>query len=224
MKQFQFFIKSFIGIMVFNAILFIAAGRLDYCQGWIYTGMSVLGLILDFLISGANSELIKERNKPGKDAKNWDKKILGLSALVTIIAYAAAGLDSGRFHRPMHLNLGICLLGIVMVFIGQLLFLFAKKTNAFFSSIVRIQNDRGHTVCDIGLYKFIRHPGYLGMIISWIGFPLVIASTWTIIPVGVAIILLMVRTNLEDALLTKELSGYGEYAKKTRFKLIPFIW
>jgi protein-S-isoprenylcysteine O-methyltransferase Ste14 len=224
LKRFQFFIKSFLGIMFFNLILFIFAWRLDYYQGWICSGMSILGLIIDFLISGADVELIKERGKPGTGVKKWDKQILGLSALTTIIAYAVAGLDSGRFHWSAHLNLPICLLGIILFLIGQLLFLFAKKTNIFFSSIVRIQDDRGHSVCDTGLYKFVRHPGYSGMIISWIGFPLLIASTWTIIPVGFAIILLLVRTNLEDNLLINELSGYSEYVKKTRYRLIPLIW
>ena len=119
--------------MFFNLILFISAGRIDYKLGWIYTGLSLSGLILDFLMSGADMELVKEREKPGKGAKEWDKKILGLSALVTIIAYTVAGLDSGRFHWSPHFNRGICVFGIALVFIGQLLFLFAKKTNRFFS-------------------------------------------------------------------------------------------
>lgn len=224
MNKIRFFLKSLSGIIFFNLILFVFAWRVDYYQGWIYSGMSISGLIMDFLISGADIELIKERGEPGKGAKDWDKRILGLSALTTIIAYAVAGLDSGRFHWSPHLNPGICFLGMALVFIGQVLFLFAKKENRFFSSIVRIQNDRGHTVCDTGLYQFVRHPGYLGMIISWIGFPLLIASTWTIIPVSFAIILLLVRTNLEDNLLVNELSGYGEYAKKTRCKVIPLLW
>lgn len=210
--------------MFFNLILFVFAWRVDYYQGWIYSGMSIAGLIMDFLISGADVALIKERGKPGAGAKKWDKQILGFSALATIIAYAVAGLDSGRFHWSAHLNWGICLLGMVLVFIGQLLFLLAKKTNTFFSSIVRIQKDRGHTVCDTGLYKFVRHPGYAGMIISWIGFPLLIASTWTIIPVSIAIVLLLVRTKLEDKVLINELSGYSEYVKKTRYKVIPLLW
>jgi protein-S-isoprenylcysteine O-methyltransferase Ste14 len=224
MKRFPFFMKSLSGIMFFNLILFVFAWRFDYYQAWIYSGLSMLGLILSFLISGADNELIKERGNPGKGAKDWDKWILGFSALATIFAYAVAALDSGRFHWSPHLNFGLCFSGIVFFFFGQLLFLFAKKTNKYFSSIVRIQNDRGHAVCTTGLYKFVRHPGYSGLIISWIGFPLLIASTWTIIPVSFAIILLLVRTDLEDKLLINELAGYGEYAKKTRYKLIPLLW
>jgi protein-S-isoprenylcysteine O-methyltransferase Ste14 len=110
------------------------------------------------------------------------------------------------------------------MFSGQLLFLIAKKTNRFFSSVVRIQNDRGHTVCETGIYRFVRHPGYLGMIISWIGFPLLLGSVWSIIPIVFAIILLLVRTSLEDRTLIKELTGYSQYIQKTRYKLVPGIW
>jgi protein-S-isoprenylcysteine O-methyltransferase Ste14 len=224
MNKFQFFVKSFLGTSFFYLILFIFAGRVDYTLGWIYFGLSLLGLILSVYIIGVDSELVKERGTPGKDAKKWDKKILGLSALVTLITYAIAGLDSGRYHWSPHFNSISCILGIVFVFSGQLIFLFAKKTNNFFSSIVRIQNDRGHTVCDRGLYKFVRHPGYLGMTVSWIGFPILMASLWSIIPVSLAILLLLVRTKLEDNMLIGELSGYSEYIKKTRYRLIPLIW
>lgn len=224
MKLIQPFIKSLAGILFFILILFISAGRMDYFQGWIYSAMSLLGLLMSFVLTNKDIELLNERSKPPKDAKEWDKHILKLSALTTIIAYVIAGLDSGRYQWSPHFQWGTCLLGIVLMFIGQLVFLIAKKTNKFFSSVVRIQKDRGHTVCDAGLYRFIRHPGYLGMIISWIGFPLLIGSLWSIIPIAFAIILLLVRTHLEDRTLIKELEGYNDYIQKTRYKLVPGIW
>lgn len=224
MKRIQYFFKSFAGIFFFIAVLFISAGRIDYYQGWIYAAMSLLGLLINFLLTSDDAELIDERSKPPKDAKEWDKHILKLSALTTIIAYVVAGLDSGRYLWSPHLQWDACLSGIVLMFIGQLLFLVAKKTNRFFSSIMRIQNDRGHTVCETGIYRFVRHPGYLGLIISWIGFPLLIGSLWSIVPIVFAITLLIVRTYLEDRTLIKELAGYDEYVEKTRYKLAPGIW
>ena len=224
MKRFQLFVKSFAGIFFFIVILFISAGRIDYYQGWIFSAMSLVGLLMNFAPSNVDTELLHERSKPPKDAKQWDKLILILSALTTIVAYIIAGLDSGRYQWSPHLPWSVCLLGIVLIFIGQLLFLLAKKTNRFFSSVVRIQNDRGHTVCESGIYKFVRHPGYLGMIITWIGFPLLLGSIWSIIPIIFAIILLIVRTILEDRTLIKELTGYSKYVQKTRNKLIPGIW
>jgi len=224
MKRIQLLVKSFVGIFFFILILFISAGRIDYYQGWIYSAMSLLGLLMSFAPTNEDDELLNERSKPPKDAKEWDKHILKLSALSTIIALVVAGLDSGRYQWSPHLHWGTCLLGIVLMFIGQLLFLIAKKTNRFFSSVVRIQNDRGHTVCETGLYRFVRHPGYLGMIISWVGFPLLIGSIWSIIPIVFAIVLLLVRTRLEDRTLIKELTGYSQYIQKTRYRLVPGIW
>lgn len=116
---------------------------------------------MNFTSIGEDTELLNERSHPPTDAKEWDKRILKLSALLTLIAYVVAGLDSGRYQWSPHLQWGICLLGIVFMFIGQLLFLIAKKTNRFFSSVVRIQNDKGHAVCETGLYRFVRHRPHL---------------------------------------------------------------
>ena len=224
MKRRQYFFKSFAGISFFIVILFISAGRIDYYQGWIYTAMSLTGLFMNFALTSKDAELLDERSNPPKDAKEWDKRILKLSALTTIIACIVAGLDSGRYQWSPQLQWGIYLLGIVFMLSGQLLFLMAKKTNKFFSSVMRIQHDRGHTVCEAGIYRYVRHPGYLGMIISWVGFPLVLGSVWSTIPIAIAIVLLLVRTHLEDRTLIMELSGYSEYVQKTRFKLVPGIW
>ena len=224
MKRLQYFLKSFAGVFFFIVVLFISAGRIDYYQGWIYTAVSFLGLLMNYFLTGDDTELLGERSNPPKDAKQWDKRILKLSALTTFIAYVVAGLDSGRYHWSRDLTWGTYFLGIVFVLTGQIFFLLAKKTNRFFSSVVRIQNDRGHTVCGSGLYKYVRHPGYCGMIISWIGFPLILGSLWSIIPIVFAICLLLIRTRLEDQTLMMELSGYNEYVQKTRFKLVPGIW
>jgi len=116
------------------------------------------------------------------------------------------------------------LTGVILTITGQLLFLIAQKQNRFFSSTVRIQTDREHVVCDTGLYSFVRHPAYLGSVIQSAGFPLIIGSLWSIIPVSVLIILQLIRTSLEDRTLTAELKGYTEYSVKTRYKMIPFIW
>lgn len=224
MEKTKFFFKSLIGVMFFIIIMFIAAGTLNYLQGWIYLIVSVFGLVLNIFLIKNNEQLMNERTKPGTNIKNWDKKILGLLALVTIAAYIVAGLDSGRFHWSPDFNIVYCGLGIILVLSGQILFLIAKYQNNFFSSVARIQTEREHSVCDMGLYKIVRHPGYLGMVVSWIGFPFVMGSIYSSIPVLIAILLLIVRTFLEDNMLHYELPGYRDYQQKTKFKLIPFIW
>jgi protein-S-isoprenylcysteine O-methyltransferase Ste14 len=224
MKRIQLFVRGFAGISFFIVILFISAGRLDYYQGWIFSAISLIGLLMNYAPSNIDTELLDERSKPPKDSKQWDILILKLSGLTTIIAYVVAGLDSGRYQWSPTLHWSIYILGIIIMFIGQFLFLTAKRTNKFFSSVVRIQNDRGHTVCEAGLYRFVRHPGYAGMIISWIGFPFLLGSVWSIIPIVMNIILLLVRTSLEDKTLIKELAGYSQYTQRTKYKLVPGMW
>jgi protein-S-isoprenylcysteine O-methyltransferase Ste14 len=138
--------------------------------------------------------------------------------------YITAGLDSGRYHWSPEFHWSLSLLGIALTMSGQLLFLAAQKQNKFFSSTVRIQTDRGHTVCETGLYKIVRHPAYLGSIIQALGFPLLFGSLWSIIPISLLLFLFITRTNLEDKTLRNELNGYPEYSLKTPYRLIPYVW
>lgn len=90
--------------------------------------------------------------------------------------------------------------------------------------MVRIQSDRKQTVCSNGSYRFIRHPGYLGGIIFTIATPFLLGSFWGLIPIIFTLIPVFIRTYLEDETLKKELTGYTEYSKKVRYRIIPFIW
>jgi protein-S-isoprenylcysteine O-methyltransferase Ste14 len=224
MEKATLLIKGFVTNLVFSAILFICAGRIHYTQGWIFLSVNILSTLMNYFTIHKNSELINERSKPGEGIKTWDKLLLGLSALIYLIIIVLAGLDSGRFHWTPDFNWVISISGVILIVIGQILFLIARSQNSFFSSVVRIQKDRGHVVCNTGLYKVVRHPGYLGMIISLLSLPLITTSVWSIIPTLIAIILLVIRTSLEDKTLINELDGYAEYTRKTRNKLIPFIW
>lgn len=220
----NYLIKHVTGTLVFFSILFISAGRIGYWQGLVYLMIGLVMVLLNYTVLRIDTELLKERSKPGEGTKNWDKAILGLSFLMTISMYIIAGLDSGRYHWSPDFHWSLCLLGIILTISGQLLFLIAQKQNKFFSSTVRIQTNREHVVCETGLYKIVRHPAYLGSVIQALGFPLLFGSLWSIIPIGLLIILFITRTFLEDQTLKNELKGYPEYAAKTRYKLIPYVW
>ncbi len=224
MEKVKLFIKGLVSNVIFSGILFICAGRINYTQGWIFLSVNMLSTLMNYLMIPQDSELVNERSNPGEVIKSWDKLLLGLSALIYVIIIVLAGLDSGRFHWNPNFNLNISISGVVLILTGQILFLTARRQNEFFSTVVRIQRDRGHVVCDTGLYKIVRHPGYLGMIISLMGIPLITTSLWSTIPTFIAIILLLIRTSLEDKTLIRELDGYFEYTGKTRRKLMPFIW
>jgi protein-S-isoprenylcysteine O-methyltransferase Ste14 len=220
----NYVVKHFIGTFLFFTIIFVSAGRIDYWQGLIYVTIGLIMALLNYTVLRIDSQLSDERSKPGEGTKKWDKTILGLSFLAAISMFIIAGLDSGRFHWSPYFHWSVYLLGIILTITGQLLFLIAQKQNKFFSSTVRIQTDRGHIVCETGLYKFVRHPAYLGSIIQSLGFPLLFGSLWSVIPICFSIILIIIRTYLEDKTLKNELNGYTEYSDKTRYKIIPFVW
>lgn len=218
------FIKQATGALFLFSVIFISAGKFSYWQGWVYVFTGLFMLALNYTIFRLDPGLESERSKPGNGIKKWDKLILGSISIFSIVLYSVAGLDSGRFHWSPDFHCPVYATGFVLTISGQLLFLVAQKQNKFFSSIVRIQTDRGHIVHESGLYKIVRHPGYLGSVIQTAGFPLLFGSLWSIIPACIVIIALIVRTSLEDKMLRKELKGYSEYARKTKYRLIPYLW
>lgn len=220
----KYLIKTVITSLIFPVILFLSAWKIDYFQGYIFLLANLFTALMNFWTIKNDAELMSERSKVGKDSKSWDKLILGLSGITYLISVVIAGLDSGRFQWSPHFHWSIYLIGVLLFIIGQVIFLTARKENKYFSSVVRIQMDRGHTVCDTGIYNFVRHPGYVGMTISLAALPLLTGSIWSSIPIIIAILLLFIRTYLEDETLKKELTGYADYAQRTRQRLIPKIW
>jgi len=205
------FIKQLFGTLVFYAAIFISAGYFLYLPGLVYAAIGVIMILLNYSLLKPDAELAEERSKPGEGIKQWDKAILGISFLVSVSMFCVAGFDSGRFHWSPEFHWTLFASGILLTIAGQLLFLIAQKQNRFFSSTARIQTDRGHTVCNTGLYSFVRHPAYMGSTIQAIGFPLLFGSLWSIIPAACLVLLQIIRTSLEDKMLQNELEGYQSY-------------
>jgi protein-S-isoprenylcysteine O-methyltransferase Ste14 len=224
MNAFKLFVRSLAGTLFFLLILFFCAGRITYWQGWLYATVNILCLLINALGLSSNEELAEERSSVRTGAKGWDKKILGISALVLIITYVTSGFDTGRFLWSPGVHWCVNALGVLFILTGEVFFFSAQKENRFFSSVVRIQTERGHSVCDTGVYRIVRHPSYLGMIITALGIPLTLGSFWSFIPAAVSILLTILRTSLEDKTLSEELNGYREYAVKTRYRLLPGVW
>ena len=207
------------------AILFLASGRLDWVMAWVYIGMYLVAISINApILLRHNPEIIAERAEVGENWKDWDKIIGGLFALsYFVFMLLIAGLDV-RFGWTGDIALAIQIVGAVIFALGYALFSWAMISNAFFASVVRIQDDRGQTVCTTGPYQFVRHPGYLGAIFQSIAVPLMLGSFWSLIPGGVGVALLILRTAFEDRTLLEELSGYEEYAQRVCYRLLPGLW
>ncbi|MEJ2247450.1 MAG: isoprenylcysteine carboxylmethyltransferase family protein, partial [Acidobacteriota bacterium] len=122
-------------------------------------------------------------------------------------------------------------LGLWSAVVGTALFVFsvavltsAMLVNKHFETTVRIQTDRNHKVITAGPYKYIRHPGYVGASLWVLSAPLIVGSVYGLIPAGMAVLLLIIRTVLEDRTLQRELTGYSEYARQVHYRLIPGLW
>ena len=214
--------KSIFFFALIIAITFIGAGRINYWQGWIYNGLNIIFLMLSYFL--LPRELIEERLKPKEGMKKWDKIYYIVSIPVYFAILIISILDGGRFDWEPRIPILVVIIGVVVYTIGQIIVLWAKKANKFFSTVVRIQKDRGQTVCKDGPYRFVRHPGYLGGLLCNIVTPFVLSSFWGLIPAVIAVVLLFIRTYLEDKTLQRELEGYTDYTNEARYRLLPGIW
>jgi protein-S-isoprenylcysteine O-methyltransferase Ste14 len=209
--------------VVFGALLFWPAGRLDWTLAWVYLALLLVWVAVNWvLLSRRNPELIARRIRMGDGTKTWDKVWSGLNTPLMLAIWVVAGLDAR--DGASSLDPGVWPLGLLPFVAGSALLTWSMVVNPFFEKTVRIQTERGHRVIDTGPYAWVRHPGYLGFAGWLLGTPLLLASAWAFLPVAASLVSLVVRTALEDRTLRAELPGYAEYAARVRFRLIPGLW
>ncbi len=208
-------------------ILLICGWDIGWWQAWAYS--------LLILAAGIGGRIWAEQRHPGltaerqnieniQNAKAWDKVLAPLMAVsVSFPMVIVAGLDR-RYNWSPEFPLWLSVIGFMLIAFGYAFAAWALAENRFFSSVVRIQTERGHVVCDTGPYRFVRHPGYAGIILPLFGIALALGSVWTLIPAAMATIIAVIRTGLEDQTLQEELPGYRDYARRVRYRLIPRIY
>jgi protein-S-isoprenylcysteine O-methyltransferase Ste14 len=225
--------KKLIALYIFDQILSIAgvavalfwsAGRIGWWSAWAAIAVwLVCFTAMDIIIFRLNPDLMAERLSPPKGAKTWDRAILSILRLTQLGRYILAGLNQ-RYGWTGGFPLAAQIAAITVCVLGYTLLLWAMASNNFFSQIVRIQSDRGHAVATDGPYRYVRHPAYVGMILFDLAMSTLLASWWAIIAGGVCAILLVIRTALEDRTLQAELTGYADYSRQVRYRLLPGIW
>jgi protein-S-isoprenylcysteine O-methyltransferase Ste14 len=220
-----------IGLIVIHLliplVLIICGWDPGWWRGWFYSALIVVaGIGPRVWLEKKRPDLMAERGKFGKakNVKSWDKVLAPLMAVsITFPLVIVAGLDHHFRWSPVFPT-WLNILGFILVILGYTFAGWAFVENRFFSTVVRIQTDRGHMVCDSGPYRIVRHPGYAANILALPGIMLALGSVWTIIPVIVALIITAIRTALEDRTLQEELSGYRDYTHRVRYRLIPGIF
>ena len=206
-------------------VLMLSAGRWNWVAGWLYVVIFLLfDLATAIVVIPRSPGLLIERTQSNPGIKSWDKKLMPLAAgFLPLISWILAGLNQRLGWAPA-VGKGAQLAAWILTILGHALVVWAMGANPFFSALVRIQKDRGHTVAAGGPYRFIRHPGYLGAMVFSISVPIQLGSWWAVIPGVVAAVLFIIRTSLEDQTLQDELPGYWEYTQKAIYRLFPGIW
>jgi protein-S-isoprenylcysteine O-methyltransferase Ste14 len=212
--------------LAFIALIFAAAGTVRWTAFWVLLGFYVAttgGWML--WLKRRDPGLLKERmtGAARPDVKAWDRAIIRAYTAILLVMLLLAPLDAVRF-RWSRVPLPARGLALVAMLAAWSLVIWAFRENAFLAECVRIQTERGHTVCTTGPYRFVRHPMYVAVIVTIICVPVLLGSLYALIPAGLIAALFVLRTALEDRTLQAELPGYADYARTVRWKLVPGVW
>jgi protein-S-isoprenylcysteine O-methyltransferase Ste14 len=219
----RWLLRETMGVLGQAVVLFLSVGRWNWVMGWAFVILTALWVgATALVVIPRNPELLVERLGFRKGAKTWDAMIMSIIGLALVACYIVAGLDVRYEWTKTSLPLQVA--ALVIVVLGYALTVWATAANAFFSLIVRIQQERGHTVAADGPYRFVRHPAYVGGVALYLATPVMLGSLWALIPGGLSALLMIVRTVLEDKMLLNELDGYKDYAGRTRYRLLPGVW
>jgi len=213
------------GLFLLMTVFFLSAGRIDLPRAWIFFGLYFVSLLLNMVILlKFNPEVIRVRSEILRGEMKWWDKLFGVFYIVFLfVMFTICGLDVGRFQLSSS-RIEFLALGVIIFVLGWLFVAWAMVENKFFETTVRVQKEREHRVVSTGPYAIVRHPGYAGMILFYGCAPLIIGSLYGLIPALLLSIAFVFRTYFEDRMLYEELPGYKEYAKKVKYRLVPFVW
>jgi protein-S-isoprenylcysteine O-methyltransferase Ste14 len=219
--------KHQVGAIFIAALVFLGAGRLNWTWGWVFGIVYfICWLVLSVALWRYNPELLTARGKRASQltgTKSWDWVLLTLYTLVFIGQPFVAGLDF-RYSWSIHPASIVYIVGNLLMLAAYMLLAWSMVVNRNFEVTVRIQEDRGHRVVTSGPYRYVRHPGYVSVILTFIALPIAL-GTWTaLIPGFIGIVVFIVRTALEDRTLQAELPGYADYTRQTHYRLLPGVW
>lgn len=207
------------------SLLLISAGKFFWINAWLYTGIQLICLMsYFFILFKKNPDLLNARGKIiKKDTKKFDKIFYKIARPLIYLMMIVAGCDAVRYEFSS-MSFSISIVCAVLFLLTDQLMSWTVISNTNYEASIRIQNDRGHQVCDWGPYRIVRHPGYVGNIVKHMLTPFILGSFLALIPAIALACLWIIRTSKEDSILYDELQGYKEYTNRVSYRLVPGIW
>ena len=211
-------VQSLVFLILLAVTLFGSAGRI-VVEFWAY--IAIVAAISALSLAILDTDLIQERMRPG--GRRVGLHFLPL-VIVIFLHWALAGLDRGHLHFSDAVPASLEVAALVLFVLAWIMFVWAMYVNRFFSSIPRIQSERGHTVISTGPYRFVRHPGYTAGLLAAITSGIALGSWISTFIAPIALALLVWRTIIESRMLQRDLPGYANYAARVRYRLVPGVW
>lgn len=209
------------------ALVLVPAGTWRWLEGWLMVALfSVWAVFMGTYLVRHDPALLDERldlRLAQEGQKSWDKAFMIAGLVVGLALLIVPGLDAVRY-RWTHIPWSIEVLGFLGMIPCLLLVFLVMRENTYLSPVVKIDRERGHHVITTGPYAYVRHPMYVAVIVMLVCMPVALGSLLSLIPAALMNILIVIRTYLEDRTLHDELPGYPEYARITRYRLVPGLW
>lgn len=208
------------GLLLVALLLFLPAGTLAYPGGLLFLSLLFVPMLLLGILMLARARDLLAKRLDVKEKQGTQKGVVAVMGLIFLSGFILAGLDF-RFGWSK-VPLPVVIVASVLFLVGYALYAEVMRENAYLSRTVKVEE--GQTVISTGLYAIVRHPMYTASTVMFLALPLILGSWYALIPFALYPVIMIVRICGEEKLLTAELSGYEEYTRKVRYRLIPFIW
>ena len=213
-------VKFIAGLLMVALLLFLPAGTLAYPGGLLFLCLLFVPMFMMGIVMMICARDLLAKRLDVKEKQGTQKGVVAVMGLIFLGGFILAGLDF-RFGWSK-VPLPVVIVASVLFLVGYALYAEVMRENAYLSRTVRVEE--GQTVISTGLYGVVRHPMYMASTVMFLALPLVLGSWYALIPFAFYPVLMIVRIRGEENLLTAELSGYDEYKKKVKYRMIPFIW
>ena len=208
------------GLIMVALLLFLPAGTIYYPGGLLFLCLLFIPMLLLGIIMLARARDLLRKRLDVKEKQGTQKGVVAVMGLIFLSGFILAGLDF-RFGWSK-VPLPVVIVASVLFLVGYALYAEVMRENAYLSRTIKVEE--GQTVISTGLYAVVRHPMYTASTVMFLALPLILGSWYALIPFALYPVIMVVRIRGEEKLLTAELSGYEEYKRKVRYRLIPFIW
>lgn len=213
-------IKFLTGLVLVGALLFLPAGGFDYLNGWLFIALLFIPMLALGVVLLVKAPRLLEKRLSAKEGEKAQRGVVAVSGLLFVAGFVVAGLDK-RFGWS-HMPLWVVIAASVILLVSYALYAEVMRENAYLSRTVEVQE--GQKVIDTGLYRIVRHPMYAVTVWLFLSIPLVLGSWWSLLCFAPYLVVIAVRILNEEKVLEAGLSGYSDYKKRVKYRLLPFIW